>query len=269
MCEYCHLHGEGKKWYLNAKNYSDDLLSDLDRRKLLGRFFHEMIGDRQQSITRMEQIVKKNKKLPAALIKSSVDQSKKMHFGQILPKEEVCNVFKIASNIVRVPCGCYYAATGKENRRCFMISINPSGFIKELDFDYFGNIDTAGFETVAVNQATKYIDQYDNQGLIHTIWTFMTPFIGGICNCDMDKCLASRSTFGLDMPVMFKSEYVSEINADLCTCCGECAKICPVHAIKFNEPDKTFVVDKTGCSGCGICRTVCEQTAIKLIDRPY
>jgi hypothetical protein len=31
MCEFCHKHREGKKWYLEAENYSDDLLSDLKR----------------------------------------------------------------------------------------------------------------------------------------------------------------------------------------------------------------------------------------------
>ena len=39
MCEFCHKHGEGKKWYLQAKNYSDDLLSDLERRKYIVDFF--------------------------------------------------------------------------------------------------------------------------------------------------------------------------------------------------------------------------------------
>ncbi len=39
MCEFCHQHGEGKKWYLNAKNYSADLLADIDRRKFIKEFF--------------------------------------------------------------------------------------------------------------------------------------------------------------------------------------------------------------------------------------
>ena len=38
MCEFCHQHGEGKKWYLQAKNYSDDLLSDVRRRKFIEDF---------------------------------------------------------------------------------------------------------------------------------------------------------------------------------------------------------------------------------------
>jgi hypothetical protein len=39
MCEFCLKHGEGKKWYLQAKNYSDDLLSDARRRRFIASFF--------------------------------------------------------------------------------------------------------------------------------------------------------------------------------------------------------------------------------------
>ena len=38
MCEFCHKHGEGKRWYLQAENYSDDLLSDLKRRQYIFNF---------------------------------------------------------------------------------------------------------------------------------------------------------------------------------------------------------------------------------------
>ena len=39
MCQFCHQHGEGKKWYLQAKNYAEDLLGDLRRRKYIADFF--------------------------------------------------------------------------------------------------------------------------------------------------------------------------------------------------------------------------------------
>ena len=38
MCEFCLKHGEGEKWYLQAKNYSDDLLSDVRRRRFVAEF---------------------------------------------------------------------------------------------------------------------------------------------------------------------------------------------------------------------------------------
>jgi hypothetical protein len=41
VCEFCTKHGEGQKWYLQAQNYSEDLLSDLRRRDFIQGF----IGD--------------------------------------------------------------------------------------------------------------------------------------------------------------------------------------------------------------------------------
>ena len=38
MCEFCLKYGEGEKWYLQAKNCSDDLFSDIRRRKYIEEF---------------------------------------------------------------------------------------------------------------------------------------------------------------------------------------------------------------------------------------
>ena len=38
MCEFCHKHGDGKKWYLQAKNCSMDLLRDVERKKFMQEF---------------------------------------------------------------------------------------------------------------------------------------------------------------------------------------------------------------------------------------
>ena len=40
MCEFCIKHGEGKKWYLNVKNYSEELVNDVNRRAYVKDFFH-------------------------------------------------------------------------------------------------------------------------------------------------------------------------------------------------------------------------------------
>jgi len=39
MCEFCLKHGEGKKWYLQVSNYSDDLLRDVRRRRFIETFW--------------------------------------------------------------------------------------------------------------------------------------------------------------------------------------------------------------------------------------
>ena len=42
MCEFCTKHGEGRKWYLNANNYSEDLLGDIRRRKFIEKFYTDL-----------------------------------------------------------------------------------------------------------------------------------------------------------------------------------------------------------------------------------
>jgi len=46
MCEFCTEHGEGKKWYLQAKNYSAELLNLKRMRHILdfANTFEEWAG---------------------------------------------------------------------------------------------------------------------------------------------------------------------------------------------------------------------------------
>jgi hypothetical protein len=60
MCEFCIKHGEGKKWYLNANNYSADLLSDSSRMKFIEEFYHEVVYKGNRTISIFEQKYIKN-----------------------------------------------------------------------------------------------------------------------------------------------------------------------------------------------------------------
>lgn len=37
-------------------------------------------------------------------------------------------------------------------------------------------------------EALAAFRHHEQEGLCHTVWTFMTPFIGGLCNCDRQDC---------------------------------------------------------------------------------
>jgi ferredoxin len=51
------------------------------------------------------------------------------------------------------------------------------------------------------------------------------------------------------------------INADECTSCGECFKVCTFKAIIPGDP---YIVDGSRCDDCGSCFQVCPQDAIEL-----
>lgn len=267
MCEFCKEHGEGKKWYLNIKNYALDLLNDIKRKKHIEHFNYEMIEKGQKSISKMEHIFGKTKKPPSFLKNIFRQRIKPLHYGQVIPVEDVRKILEMTSSIVRLPCGCRWAESRKEERCCFGVSIGPPHWYEELDMNFFGKPDTSYFESIDTDKTMEYISEFDKQGLVHSVWTFITPFIGAICNCDLENCLAMRATIGLGMPAMFRAEYAAEIKTEQCTGCRKCIEQCAFGAINFSASDNKCFIDKKKCYGCGICRSVCEQKAIELIDR--
>ncbi len=88
MCEFCTKHGDGEIWYKNAKNYSDDLMSDLKRRQYINEFLETTMGNGITTIGRLETIFRKRKKLPPPIVKTMVDKAREEHFGQVVPIEE-------------------------------------------------------------------------------------------------------------------------------------------------------------------------------------
>jgi len=59
---------------------------------------------------------------------------------------------------------------------------------------------------------------------------------------------------------------IPEVDADLCTGCGSCAKVCEFHAI-VTLGKKTLVFPEL-CHGCGSCTLVCPEGAITEIPKP-
>jgi len=271
MCEFCHKHGEGQKWYLRAENYSDDLLSDLKRRKFIADFFSGAEEHRQRRTG-----VRRQQPMPwfvrSVLRPYIVGRQKKVHFGQVLPIEDVEKVFGFVGNIVRLPCYCRYINLGTEQRFCYGISMAPQEgemfkIIKEIDMAYLTGPDTSGLEELTKGEALENFRQYEKEGLCHTVWTFVAPFIGGICNCDRSDCGSMQATVTEGIPSMFRAEYVAEVNPELCSGCRQCMRVCQFGAIAYSAANKKIFIDPLRCYGCGICRASCTKDAIQLHDR--
>jgi Pyruvate/2-oxoacid:ferredoxin oxidoreductase delta subunit len=270
MCEFCLKHGEGKKWYLQAKNYSEDLASDINRREMIEEFF-EHPAAASQFVDRIERLHKAPKFIREWFIYLITRKQKKVHYGQVVPIEDVERIFKFTNSIVRVACYCRHSILGKEKRYCYGVSLSPDGsfneIIRGLSDSFLAGPDNAGIETLTPEQAIAAFRSHEREGLCHTVWTFQTPFIGGICNCDRADCWAMRFTMTHGVPVMFRAEYVGQIDADACNGCRECMRLCQFGALTYSASDKKAAIDQRWCYGCGICRSVCKQKAIRLVDR--
>ena len=159
------------------------------------------------------------------------------------------------------------ATTGKESRLCFLVSFDPSkiGLADIVDTSYFGGPDLAKFEKVSKEWALDFMKKSEHEGMIHTVWAFKAPFVGGFCNCDSSGCLPMMM-YRDAVPVIFRSEYIATVDKNDCTGCGKCVKQCQFNAISLANNDKA-VVDNKRCYGCGICRSTCPSDAIRLSSR--
>jgi Fe-S-cluster-containing hydrogenase component 2 len=271
MCEFCLKHGEGKKWYLQAKNYSDDLLSDLRRRKFIADFLTDT-EPLQRSMERLRLLDRAPKAVQTLIRRMVVRKMKRVHYGQVLPLEDVERVFGMMNCIVRTACLCRHISLGREKRYCYGISLSPDGgefgkLVRSLDRSYLNGPDTAGRETLTREQAVAALREHEQEGLCHTVWTFRAPFIGGICNCDRTDCLAMRCTVTHGVPVMFRAEYVAAVDPDVCAGCRQCMRVCQFGALSYSASNHKVAVDQRWCYGCGVCRAVCPRNAIRLQDR--
>ena len=115
--------------------------------------------------------------------------------------------------------------------------------------------------------AKSEIRGLDANGMTHSVWTFPTPFIGAVCNCDHD-CMAYRVEYRSQLAkVMWKAEYVAAIDQDLCNGCRLCRKQCMFAAVAYSREQHKCSIDARKCYGCGVCRVVCPMAAISLQTR--
>jgi ferredoxin len=273
MCNFCHKHGEGKKWYLEAKNYAEDLMSDLRRRKMIQHFFSDPERQKEgvDSLSRLDQAPGFVRR---ALTWGLVKRQQAHHYGQVVPIEDVGRILDFVTSVVRVACICRHVTLGTEQRYCYGVSMAPDGgqlaqTIREIDVGYLTGPETKGLEVMSPARTLEAMHDHEREGLCHTVWTFITPFIGGICNCDRSDCLAMQSTVKHQFPVMFRAEYVGQVQPDLCDGCRQCMRACQFGAIGYSAANKKTEIDPRRCYGCGICRAACTKDAISLFDRTF
>ena len=102
MCEFCVKHGEGKKWYLNVKNYSQDLINDISRRRYVKNFFYSV----DRGYKKYFNVIKSlpfnmpvvGPSLKAILKRRLINE----HWGQVIPVEDVDEILSITNSIIPI-----------------------------------------------------------------------------------------------------------------------------------------------------------------------
>jgi len=266
MCEFCHEHGEGKKWYLQAKNYSEELWNE-ERKLMTKDFFEKFEQNAVEMFGSGDQMSMADPATVEAMLPLMVEEQKKNHWGQVVPIEEIEQILDMAVNITRLPCACRSVTRGVYDARfCFGVTTFREGWTGILEYPDW----STGLEELTTEEAKKAIQKLDRNGLVHTIWTFITPYIGGVCNCTVTDCLAMRGRLRSGIPVafpFFKAEHVATIDWEECSGCRDCIKVCNFGAISYSPSVHKCYINQFECFGCGVCRAVCPKDAVMLRDR--
>lgn len=269
MCQFCVEHGEGERWYLQAKNYSADLLSDARRREYMVGFIAGFGASRANAIGWMERLEHIPAPLAAAGKSIASRRMRDHHFGQPLPIEDCERVLDLATSITVIPCICRMHTPGKHAEPvCVLVTTAPVEPILADGFkDYEDGPELDDFHSLTKAEAMGLLRSCEERGLMHSVWTFQTPFTAAICNCDLESgCMAMKLTAGYEMKLMWRGEYIALADAERCISCGACEPACPFSAIERTTTGPYEPVAKK-CWGCGVCRAHCPEDAISLIDR--
>jgi ferredoxin len=262
MCEFCTQHGEGKKWYLQAKNYEREVLKG-ERRGGEAEFLERREEDIVKWGIEMDKLIASDFNAARAMLVSQAEQQKKQNWAQIVPIEDAEQILDMSTSIVRLSCICRKMLGVHNARFCF--GLNMERRYLELVNEYPDY--SKDFEEVTKEEAKKVFREFDHEGLVHLVLT-QTPFIETICNCDSTYCWALRARARFNYQVnFFKAEYVSIVDWEKCNGCRECMKLCNFGAISYSPAVEKCYINQFKCCGCGVCRSACPTNAITLRDR--
>jgi len=267
VCEFCAQHGDGKRWYLEASNYAVDLSADAERRGYMTEFVQRF----DERMPRNVELLETLQRLPGPLrrmLSTIVRQRQKHdHFGQPVPIEECERILEMTTSVVQLPCVCRHFSGTPERGYCLAVTVNPADeLLAEAFRDYLDGPDTSGLQRLTKAEALDVLRRCEAEGLMHSVWTFKTPFIAAICNCSVEAgCMAMRTTVTYDVPIMWRGEYVAVLDATACSGCGLCLERCPFGALLRSE--RGVELDAGACWGCGVCRSACHRDALSLVER--
>lgn len=268
MCEFCAQHGDGKKWYLQAENYAADLANDLERREYMVEFVTGFDATMGRTVPLLEKAKRAPQPIRAAIDRRMRPRQMADHWGQPVPIEECERIFDIATSIVQLPCVCRHFAGAPERGYCLGVTVTPQDEVFAEAFAAFADgPDTSAFQRLNRAEAVGLLRRAEDEGMMHSVWTFKSPFIAGMCNCNLASgCMAMKTTLELGYKTMWKGEYVAEVEESGCVGCGACVERCPFGAVSLDER-RVATVDREACYGCGICRSACGFEAIALAER--
>jgi len=265
MCIWCCKFGDGHKWYLNPKNFTEEMVNSV--RVQTARVV-EMLGGAEKMNFELGAAEAIDGMLPNIHDQNALKSlnemiADKLHGGQVVPLEDALKVVDLTKGAILIPCYCRKYFAGIEKMTCMFFYPVSEMVPKTRPWERC--------EKLTPETAKAYLHEFDRLGFVHSVYWAPMPVPIVICNCEYPYCigLKGRVNYGV-MNATRKSEYICVVDRDKCDGCeGEpkCSKRCFFGAIKYAPSEQRVIVSPTDCFGCGVCRVSCSRGAMKLLDR--
>jgi len=279
MCQWCMSHGAGKKWYMNARNYSDELAEESNMKDYLTEqwmnfeqvYIRKIMGFSSKDLgykLKMPVIGRILRWRAENMIHSQKKKRNPVradgHFGQVIPLEDAQIIMSelAAEPIICNYCMCRWMQRKKKEAVCINFGVLSEVLEKLPRFIPKDRVVRIDRET-----AVEKLEEFNKKGYISSVWFQPIPYINAVCSCESPECGAFTLRNNFDINVMYKAEYIIQLDHDKCQGCKSCVATCQLSAIRFIPSMDRVIIDYNKCYGCGVCRHACKHDALKLIPR--
>ncbi|MHA2378738.1 MAG: 4Fe-4S dicluster domain-containing protein [Candidatus Thorarchaeota archaeon] len=279
MCKWCFKHGDGGKWYNNARLYSDELADEYSAREYLEEQWDNMETLFIRKIFGFNSIglgYKMQMPIIGRIIRWKVENQihnegprrnparADGHFGQVIPLEDAQHIMGnlAAEPIIKNYCVCRWMQRGVKDAVC--INFGQLSGVIEKHVRYIPNDVKYKLDR---EEAIAALEEQNKRGYVASVWFQPVPYINAICSCETPECggLRLRNDFNLD--TVYKAEYVIDVSRNNCQGCKSCIRMCQFNALRYLPSIDKVIADLDKCFGCGVCRHACEHDALQLVHR--
>jgi len=179
----------------------------------------------------------------------------------VLDIDSARKIFQDANLITAMPCVCRTVA--KRNGRGQDCPAPETAVCLQTNF-FAAGVRARGLgEKLSREEALKRVGAAEDAGLVHMVRNNVKDDMF-MCNCCACCCTGLFFLRELDYPAaVAPSRFRVQLNAELCSGCGECEARCQFSAISVGE---TAVVNAGRCMGCGNCALTCPEDALTLVE---
>ena len=193
-----------------------------------------------------------------------VDESLEVPEERILPVQKVEELVVKFDDIAVGHCFCRHQQDLLDNP-CKQTDIRENCFTFGKSARYTSE---QGFSRlITKEEALDIIKRSDEDGLVHKAYHpgFDTSRDEtSLCICCSDGCCGQGGRYTVNVNT---TQYIAQVDKDLCTGCGTCVDVCYTNTMYLND-DNIAAIGERDCIGCGVCAYNCPEKAIALKENP-